>query len=94
MVIKLIMSQPQSSNSTDQKSIVAQRHTVKEDCLACRLISGGGLIGISVYTYSQARKHPKAFNKIGLMMVTAAVAGIGVARLLDVYPFGDNNNKT
>lgn len=60
MVIKLIMSQPQSSNSTDQKSIVAQRHTVKEDCLACRLISGGGLIGISVYTYSQARKHPKA----------------------------------
>lgn len=78
---------------TENKSIVAQRHTVKEDCLACRLISGGGLIGISLYTYSQARKH-QSFNKYSLVAVTAAVAAIGFARLLDINPFGQNSQET
>lgn len=81
---------PTQASLLDTKSIVAQRHVVKEDCIACRLISGGGLIGISLYTFTQARNH-KSFNKAGLMAVTAVVAGVGAARLLDIYPFGSDN---
>lgn len=37
-------------------SFVSKRHDYGEDCSSCRLVSGGGMIGISIYVLSAAKK--------------------------------------
>lgn len=41
-----------------------------EDCLGCRLVSGGGLIAASAFIYYQAVDKTK-FNKIGMYTIAA-----------------------
>lgn len=40
-----------------------------EDCLACRLISGFGVIGIGVYLNSIALTQKTAINKRGMQLI-------------------------
>lgn len=42
-----------------------------EDCLACRLTSGGGLIGAGIYVIAQAKK----FNSFSRRGITAIGTG-------------------
>lgn len=41
-----------------------------EDCLACRLISGFGVIGIGIYLNSIASKQKTLWNKRGIQAVS------------------------
>lgn len=43
---------------------------MEEDCLACRLASGGGLIVASSYIYHQASSKSR-LNKIGMLFISA-----------------------
>ncbi|XP_058060462.1 uncharacterized protein LOC131211125 [Anopheles bellator] len=71
-------------------SVVASRH---KDCWPCRLVSGFGVIGIGVYIALQAQKRPHKVARYTMQTVALAAGSIGVARLLDVYPFGHNAAK-
>lgn len=37
-------------------SLVSKRHDYGEDCSSCRLVSGAGMIGLSVYVLTAAKK--------------------------------------
>uniref|UniRef100_A0A182N502 Distal membrane-arm assembly complex protein 1-like domain-containing protein n=1 Tax=Anopheles dirus TaxID=7168 RepID=A0A182N502_9DIPT len=69
-------------------SVVSNRH---KDCMPCRLVSGLGVIGMGVYIARHAQKRPNKFGRYSMLTVAAAAGGIGVARLLDVYPFGEKS---
>lgn len=56
------------------------------DCIACKLISGGGLIGAGCYVAYNARNFQK-IGKIGMMGFSSGLAFLGTARLLDLPPF-------
>lgn len=43
---------------------------MEEDCLGCRLVSGGGLIAAGAFIYYQASSKTK-FNKTGMIIVSA-----------------------
>ncbi|KAH8280059.1 hypothetical protein KR018_002653 [Drosophila ironensis] len=53
------------------------------DCLACRLVSGFGLLGIGAYLLAQAKKRPKPLENYTMKSLAAAVGMLGVARLAD-----------
>ncbi|XP_017119295.1 uncharacterized protein LOC108140807 [Drosophila elegans] len=53
------------------------------DCVACRLISGIGLLGIGAYILAQAKKRPKPLENYTMKSLAAAVGLLGVARLAD-----------
>lgn len=78
-----------------------------KDCLACRLVSGFGVVGMGYYIYHHSRNHSKNSRLIlsGVSLSNnhflkfyinfllnfinfSVVGAVGVARLLDVYPFG------
>ncbi|XP_035781922.1 uncharacterized protein LOC118461110 [Anopheles albimanus] len=71
-------------------SVVSSRH---KDCLPCRLVSGFGVIGMGVWMALQAQKRPNKLSRYTIHAVAIAAGGIGVARLLDVYPFGHSADK-
>ncbi|XP_055603167.1 uncharacterized protein LOC129751591 [Uranotaenia lowii] len=73
------------------ESAIANRH---KDCLPCRLVSGTGVIGMGIYVYVQAKKRPQAVGRSAMYGVAAVAAGIGVTRILDVYPFGTPKEKS
>ncbi|EDS39760.1 conserved hypothetical protein [Culex quinquefasciatus] len=72
------------------ESVVASRH---KDCLPCRIVSGTGVLGMGAYVWLQAKKRPQAVGRYALFSVAAVAAGVGVTRLLDVYPFGKFSGK-
>lgn len=37
-------------------SFVSKRHDYGEDCSSCRLVSGAGMIGVSAYVLTAAKK--------------------------------------
>lgn len=45
------------------KSFVAKRHTYGEDCTSCRMVSGFGIIGMSIYVLTAAKKQKTNFSK-------------------------------
>lgn len=46
------------------ESVVAKRHT--EDCWPCRLVSGGGVVGIGAYLYNTGKKYPPGLNRYAI----------------------------
>ncbi|EAT34580.1 AAEL013191-PA [Aedes aegypti] len=72
------------------ESVVANRH---KDCLPCRIVSGTGVLGMGVYVWIQAKKRPQAVGRFAMYGVAAVAGGIGIARLLDVYPFGKEKQQ-
>ncbi|XP_030374459.1 uncharacterized protein LOC115624023 [Scaptodrosophila lebanonensis] len=52
------------------------------DCVACRLISGIGLLGIGAFLFSQS-KRPRPIEKYTMKGLAAVVGALGVARLAD-----------
>lgn len=55
------------------------------DCLACRIVSGSGLLGISLYVTYQARAMKK--NKSTMFFVASVAGVLGAARLFNLPPF-------
>lgn len=43
---------------------------MEEDCLGCRLTSGGGLLAASAYIYHQSSNKVK-LNRVGMLIVSA-----------------------
>ncbi|XP_017046955.1 uncharacterized protein LOC108092027 [Drosophila ficusphila] len=52
------------------------------DCLACRLVSGFGLLGIGAFLLAQSKTRPK-LESYTMKSLAAAVGFLGVARLAD-----------
>ncbi|XP_052889507.1 uncharacterized protein LOC128297843 [Anopheles moucheti] len=71
-------------------SVVSNRH---KDCMPCRLVSGFGVIGMGVYIALQGQKRPNKLGRYSMFGIATVAGSIGVARLLDVYPFGDRTHK-
>ncbi|EDW44701.1 uncharacterized protein LOC6616698 [Drosophila sechellia] len=54
------------------------------DCLACRLVSGFGLLGIGAFLLAQSKKRrSKPLENFTMKGLAAAVGVLGVARLAD-----------
>ncbi|XP_039494087.1 uncharacterized protein LOC120453445 [Drosophila santomea] len=54
------------------------------DCLACRLVSGIGLLGIGAFLLAQSKKRrSKPLENYTMKGLAAAVGVLGVARLAD-----------
>lgn len=53
------------------------------NCLACRLYSGFGLLGIGAYLLVQSKKRPKPLESYTMMSLAATMGVLGVARLAD-----------
>ncbi|XP_016976572.1 uncharacterized protein LOC108042687 [Drosophila rhopaloa] len=53
------------------------------DCVACRLVSGIGLLGIGAFLLAQSKRRPKPLESNIMKSLAAAVGLIGVARLAD-----------
>ncbi|XKL69288.1 hypothetical protein PGB90_007057 [Kerria lacca] len=62
------------------------------DCMPCKLISGGGLIGMGLYVGYFSQKYQK-LEKIAMLGITAGLIYLGTARFLDLYPFPLNVPK-
>uniref|UniRef100_A0A182VQT1 Distal membrane-arm assembly complex protein 1-like domain-containing protein n=1 Tax=Anopheles minimus TaxID=112268 RepID=A0A182VQT1_9DIPT len=71
-------------------SVISNRH---KDCLPCRLISGFGVIGMGVYIALHGQKRPTKLGRYSMFGVATVAGGVGLARLLDVYPFGERSQK-
>lgn len=68
-----------------EKLSVWYKDNVSEElnCLACRLYSGFGLLGIGAYLLVQSKKHPKPLESYTMMSLAATMGVLGVARLAD-----------
>lgn len=47
----------------NQRSIVSKRHDYGEDCTSCRLVSGGGIIGMGIFVLSSAKQQKTPLNR-------------------------------
>ncbi len=94
-------------NFNSRKDNRKRRHmdNNSQDCLACRIISGTGLIGAATYIGFEARKNSNKWGKIAMSCIglgTECIArnikiiliifllgfgAVGLARLLNIYPF-------
>ncbi|XP_017845809.1 uncharacterized protein LOC108602265 [Drosophila busckii] len=61
------------------------RENVSEsaDCVACRLISGFGMMGIGGFILSQAKRRRSPLESITMKSIAAVAGFLGVARLAD-----------
>jgi len=63
------------------------------DCLACRLSSGGVLSLASLYVAYHGLRRTRPVER-SLILATAGVfAGLGIARLFDLPPFGQKRHQ-
>ncbi|KAG8229556.1 hypothetical protein J437_LFUL009030 [Ladona fulva] len=69
--------------------IIRQR---PRDCLSCRLLSGFGLIGASLYVSYYGKKAKYRAGKLIFFSFATVLAGLGTARLLDYPPFTHENS--
>lgn len=44
-------------------NLVSKRHDYGEDCSSCRLVSGAGMIGLSVYVLTAAKRQKSTFGR-------------------------------
>lgn len=45
------------------ESLLSKRHDYGEDCSSCRLVSGAGMIGLSVYVLTAAKKQNTTISR-------------------------------
>lgn len=45
----------------------------EEDCLGCRLVSGGGLALAGLYIYRQSLNQKTQFNKFGTLLISVGM---------------------
>ncbi|KAK7078340.1 hypothetical protein SK128_020718 [Halocaridina rubra] len=57
------------------------------DCLGCRIVSGGGLILASVYVGYHAGRNRNTVGRTLTFLFSGALGGIGLTRLLKLPPF-------
>lgn len=73
------------------KSVITNRD---RDCLLCRTVSGGGLIGAGIYVAHHSKKFNKTPGKTIMFTIGGAIMLLGAARILNLPPFRhDNINK-
>ncbi|KAH8388576.1 hypothetical protein KR093_010262 [Drosophila rubida] len=53
------------------------------DCVACRLISGFGMIGIGAFVLAQAKRRQAPWENYTMKSLAAVAGFLGVARLAD-----------
>ncbi|XP_064550470.1 uncharacterized protein LOC135436709 [Drosophila montana] len=53
------------------------------DCVACRLISGFGMIGIGAFLLAQAKRRRSPVEHYAMKSIAAVAGVLGVARLAD-----------
>lgn len=56
------------------ESFVAKRHSANaagEDCTACRMVSGFGLIGMGIYVLTAAKKQKTMMNRNFVYLISA-----------------------
>lgn len=49
-------------------TVLAKRHD--EDCLACRLVSGFGVLGIGIYLYNTSIKQKSSLSRNGILLLS------------------------
>ncbi|XP_015589299.1 uncharacterized protein LOC107264959 [Cephus cinctus] len=59
------------------------------DCIACRLISGAGLIGAGIYVSHHRKKFNKTIGKSIMFSIACGLMALGSARILNLPPFQD-----
>ncbi|XP_046833061.1 uncharacterized protein LOC124954194 [Vespa velutina] len=75
--------------SSTINSVITNRD---RDCLACRIISGGGLIGSGIYVYYHSKKLQKPKGKTVMYTIASALVLLGTARIMDLPPFRNQFN--
>ncbi|XP_046750978.1 uncharacterized protein LOC124414104 [Diprion similis] len=75
--------------SEDWQSVVTSRD---RDCLGCRLVSGGGLIGAGIYVAYHSKQFNKITGKSVMFSFAAVLAGLGTARIMRLPPFDSFGN--
>ncbi|KAI4499709.1 hypothetical protein M0802_005279 [Mischocyttarus mexicanus] len=65
-------------------SIITNRD---RDCLSCRIVSGGGLIGSSLYVTYYTNQLQKTKGKAVMYTIASGLALLGTARILNLPPF-------
>ncbi|XP_063988329.1 uncharacterized protein LOC135168256 [Diachasmimorpha longicaudata] len=65
-------------------SVVSNRD---RDCLACRLVSGSGLIGAGFYVSYHSKKFNRTPGKVIMHSIAAALVLLGSARIFNLPPF-------
>ncbi|CAL1261038.1 unnamed protein product [Larinioides sclopetarius] len=63
------------------------------DCLSCRLIGGSSMLFCSLYVFSMAYRSKNLTSKITSGLFGSSLGYIGIARFLDIFPFGQENVK-
>ncbi|XP_069956947.1 uncharacterized protein [Cherax quadricarinatus] len=66
---------------------------VSEDCLACRLVGGGGCLGASLYVAYHGSRNTNLIGRSLTFLLGAALAGVGITRLLRLPPFDKSKWK-
>ncbi|XP_043273326.1 uncharacterized protein [Venturia canescens] len=72
----------QSSDMT--VSVINNRN---RDCVACRLVSGAGLIGAGLYVSHHSKRFTKTTGKTIMFSIASALVILGSTRILDLPPF-------
>ncbi|KAI4483746.1 uncharacterized protein LOC122514341 [Polistes fuscatus] len=70
--------------SSTVNSIITNRD---RDCLACRIISGGGLIGAGLYVSYNSKKLQKTKGKAVMYTLASGLVLLGTTRILNLPPF-------
>ncbi|XP_066597987.1 uncharacterized protein [Prorops nasuta] len=77
--------------SSSVSSIVTKRD---RDCVACRLVSGLGLIGAGIYVKSSAKKFQQSPGNSLMYLISGALILLGGARVFNLPPFhGQFNHR-
>nr|XP_014094017.1 uncharacterized protein LOC106620141 [Bactrocera oleae] len=63
----------------------------RKDCLACRLISGFGLIAMGAYIFSQS-KNRKKIEMNTMRLISGSVVFLGLARLTNASFLKSSNS--
>ncbi|XP_039952028.1 uncharacterized protein LOC120769196 [Bactrocera tryoni] len=64
----------------------------QKDCLACRLISGFGLIAMGAYIFSQS-KNRKKIEMNTMRLISGSVVSLGLARLSNASLLKSNSSE-
>ncbi|XP_018785247.1 PREDICTED: uncharacterized protein LOC108966679 [Bactrocera latifrons] len=64
----------------------------QKDCLACRLISGFGLIAMGAYIFSQS-KNRKKIEMNTMRLISGSVVSLGLARLSNASFLKSSNSE-
>ncbi|KAK3882713.1 hypothetical protein Pcinc_012919 [Petrolisthes cinctipes] len=63
------------------------------DCLGCRLVGGGGLMGASFYVAYQGSRNTNTRGRLFTYLFAGALGGVGITRLFRLPPFDKKHQK-